>query len=323
MDAKTLNYIEKANEHRFKDGLSRRRFMGGLVAAAGGVAGAGALGTTSVALADDVPTMINTAITAEALAVTYLGAVIEGAFAVAVGPLAVVKAVLVAARAEEQDHYNYLAAAGAKPLTTTFTVPASANPADPHAALSTIAAAEGLFVNAYLAACNEFASQGNYKLATVAASILGVEAEHRALARVALAITGDDSFNPADNVSFEPAPLPSVSAVGQKLKDLGFIGGSGTPAQYPGPGAIDPTGVTSRTPPSLTPEHPGCPPQGGGNGQGGNGQGNTNTAPGMPNTGEPVAGGFDVPGALLGAALGGGGAVLIGALRSRISRSRE
>jgi hypothetical protein len=300
MELERLEYIERVNRERFRDGVSRRCFMATLIAAGGGAAGIAALGSTTTALADSVTTIINTAITAEALAVTYLGAVINGAYANVSGSDATIKAVLQAARAAEQDHYNYLQAAGAKPLTLTFTVPSSANPNDKTAALKTIAAAEALFVNAYLAAVNQFAAGGNYKLATVAASILGVEAEHRALARAALVLGGDSSYSPPNDVAFEQAPLPSVSAVGQQLQQLGFIGGSGTQAQYPGPGTIDSTGVSGTTPPSLTPE----------------------STPGMPNTGAygtqlgavPELG---VASGLAGLALGGGAVALATALRRR------
>ncbi|HZU19273.1 MAG TPA: ferritin-like domain-containing protein [Candidatus Dormibacteraeota bacterium] len=302
MELERLEYVERVNQERFRDGVSRRRFMAQLIAAGGGAAGIAALASTTTALADSTATIINTAITAEALAVTYLGAVITGAYANASGTDATVKAVLQAARAAEQDHYNYLQAAGAKPLTLTFTVPSSANPNDKTAALKTIAAAEGLFVNAYLAAVNQFAAGGNYKLATVAASILGVEAEHRALARTALVLGGDSSYAPPNDVAFEQAPLPSVSAVGQQLQQLGFIGGSGSQAQYPGPGSIDSTGVSGTTPPSLSPER----------------------TPGMPNTG--VRPGSDagpelgVASGLAGLVLGGGVVAAATALRRRASR---
>ncbi|HLH69168.1 MAG TPA: ferritin-like domain-containing protein [Candidatus Dormibacteraeota bacterium] len=304
MELERLEYIERVNRERFRDGVSRRRFMAALVAAGGGAAGIAALGSTTTALADSTATIINTAITAEALAVTYLGAVINGAYANASGTDATVKAILQAARAAEQDHYTYLQAAGAKPLTLTFTVPGSANPNDKTAALKTIAAAEGLFVNAYLAAVNQFAAGGNYKLATVAASILGVEAEHRALARAALVLGGDSSYSPPNDVAFEQAPLPSVSAVGQQLQQLGFIGGSGSQAQYPGPGTIDSTGVSGTTPPSLSPE----------------------PTPGMPNTGlrDPQPGPApisEVASGLAGLVLGGGTVALATTLRRRTSRS--
>ncbi|MDR0358291.1 MAG: ferritin-like domain-containing protein [bacterium] len=304
MELERLEFIEKVNGKQDKDGLSRRRFMQGILVAGGGAAGLATLGTGD-AFADDLGTIINTAITAEALAVTYLGAVINGAFANASGMDATVKAILNAARAEEQAHYNYLASAGAKPLTTTFTVPASANPNDKTAALKTIAAAEELFINAYLAATNQLASQGNFKLATATAAHLGVESEHRALARAALVLGNDSSYAPPNNWDFSQAPLPSVSAVGQKLKELGFIGGSGTSAQYPGPGSIDASGVTGTSVPSLTPEG----------------------APGMPSTGAPANSGSALTGALptgvAGLALGGAGAALISLLRGRLGRTSE
>jgi hypothetical protein len=297
MEPERLEYIEKVNWRLFKDSVSRRRFMEGLLIAGGGATGLAAVSGGVTAFAEDTGTIVNTAATAEALAVTYLGAALQGAFANASGTDATVAAILTAARATEQDHYQYLVNAGAKPLTTTFTVPSSANPADKTSVLQTLVAAEGLFVNAYLAAVTSFAAAGNYQLAQVAASILGTEAEHRTLARAALVLAGNNSFAPPNNVAFEQAPLPSVSAVGQKLKDLGFIGGSGTQASYPGPGSINAAGVGGTSPPTLS-------PSGGA---------------GMPSTGaHPATAGGLGSGGLAAVVLGGGaGAALAGLLRNR------
>lgn len=305
MEIERLEYIERVNSDRFKDRVSRRKFMGVVLAATGGAVGASALGSSAVlADSEDLTTILNLAATAEALAVTYLGAVINGAFANTSGTDATVKAVLTAARAEEQAHYNYLTAAGAKPVTTTFTVPASADPSNKTKALQTIEAAEGLFINAYLSAVATLAGHGNHKLAVVAASILGTECEHRALARAALVLGGDSSFSPPNNLDFEQAPLPTVTAVAGKLKELGFIGGSGTAAQYPGPGNVDAAGVTGTNPPELE-------------AQGG--------APGMPNTGTPPGqhAGLIPPGlGVAGLAVSGGAAALL-ALRRRADRMKD
>ena len=71
--------------------------------------------------------IINTLATAEGFAVTLLGAALEN---VAGGKLALNpehQQALRAARAEEQAHYASLTGAGAKPSTTTFTLPIRAS----------------------------------------------------------------------------------------------------------------------------------------------------------------------------------------------------
>ncbi len=61
--------------------------------------------------------IIDTAATAEALAVTYLTAVVKSASGT---PVAKFVPVLKAANAEEYDHYKVLRGLGAKPITTKF-----------------------------------------------------------------------------------------------------------------------------------------------------------------------------------------------------------
>lgn len=255
MDAEVVRFVEKVNTKKFRDGMSRRGFLGGLLATAGGAAGlammprsAHAEATSTAGSGNAVTEILNTAITAEALAVTYLGAVINGAG----GLTPVETSVLQAARAEEYAHYQFLKGAGATPQTLTFYVPNTAMVTDRITALETIAAAEGLFINAYLSAIATFSAKGMHSLAVYAASILGTECEHRSLARAALTLEGVTGYAPPNNLDFEQATLPSVAAVASQLKSLGFFGPGGVKAPFDASGIVS-SGVSGSTPPQLDP----------------------------------------------------------------------
>ncbi len=199
------------------------------------------------ATCESVQDIINIAATAEAFAVTALGGALENA---AMGKLALnaehVQA-LTAARAEEQAHYQFLTGAGAKPLTTTFTVPDPKIVTDVPTFLKTLIMLEEAFIAAYLAAAQEFAILGEARLAQVALQIGAVEAEHRAGVRFFAIQAGVLSGTPND-VAFEKALFTSVGQAAAALQQLGFIGGSGEQITYPGPGVIDFTGVTQLQP---------------------------------------------------------------------------
>ena len=51
-----------------------------------------------------------------------------------------------------------------------------------------------------------------------------------------------------NDVAFEKAMFTSVGQAAAALQQLGFIGGSGPQITYPGPGAIDTTGLTNLRP---------------------------------------------------------------------------
>lgn len=129
---------------------------------------------------DEVKTLIDTAITAEALAVTYLSGLIQHAGATGVTKFA---DVLKAANAAEYDHYKALKSLGAKPLTTRFWAPDDFF--KPGHVFPTLEVAETLFVNAYLIGIGTFVKAGKPDYARYAGEILGTEAEHLTLARYA------------------------------------------------------------------------------------------------------------------------------------------
>lgn len=202
----------------------------------------------AMAQSEDVSTIINIAATAEAMAVTLLGAAIAGAAGYdnadgSKGLAAPLVSILKAAQSAEQAHYAYLTGAGAKPLTTTFNIPDPKIASDTTTLFKTIEALETAFISAYEAAAMEFAAMMKPDLVKVALQVGAVEAEHRALARLAL---GDALPH---NVAFEAAQFATVGDAANALKQLGFIGGTGTAVSYGDyAGKVDNSGMTELTP---------------------------------------------------------------------------
>ncbi|MGH2442097.1 MAG: hypothetical protein ACRDFX_02890, partial [Chloroflexota bacterium] len=99
---------------------------------------------------ESIPTIANTAVTAEYLAVTVLTAAINST-ALNLASNALLLAITQAALAEELDHLKFLRdGLGAVPLTTTFTVPDPKILTDPKTFLATLEIAESIFVAAYM-----------------------------------------------------------------------------------------------------------------------------------------------------------------------------
>lgn len=197
---------------------------------------------------ESVSDIINIAATAEAMAVSLLGAAIAGASGYtnadgSKGLAAPLVTILKGAQAAEQFHYMYLTGAGAKPLTLTFNIPDPKIATDMVTLFKTIETLEAAFIAAYMAAAKEFAQMNNPGLVKVAMQIGGVEGEHRALARLAL---GDTLPH---NLAFEVAEFNTVGDAAAALQKLGFIGGSGTAINYNDfAGKVDSSGETNTTP---------------------------------------------------------------------------
>jgi hypothetical protein len=200
------------------------------------ILGSGAVGH------ETVQQIINIAATAEAFAVTALGGALANAAAGKLALSAPQIRALTAARAEEQAHYLYLTGAGAKPLTTTFTIPDPKIVTDVPTFLTTLIVLEEIFVAAYLAAAQQFAMLGRPRLAQLALQIGAVEAEHRVGVR-SFAIDAGVLTGTPNDVAFEKALFTSVGGAANVLRSQGFIGGGGAQVTYPGPGTIDFTGV--------------------------------------------------------------------------------
>jgi len=204
-------------------GLTRRALIG-RAAATAAIVSAGAPG---VALAQgaggqagQVSQIVDTAVTAEALAVTYLTGLIEHASATGVSKFV---DVLKAANAAEYDHYKALISLGAKPLTTKFWAPdAFFRPGEPFKVLEL---AETLFVDAYLIATTAFVKAGKVDLARYAGEIGGVEAQHLALVRFARNELPNDR-------SFQSYAIKDIGAIVAALEKAGV--GFGKPGAKPG-----------------------------------------------------------------------------------------
>lgn len=236
---------ESAILESIKSRMSRRTLFLGAAGTAAAIAIPGAAraqGPTTLSLPffptvpgtyspESIPQMINVAITAEALAVTFLTAALKSS---ALGLNSVETAIIQAALVEEQDHYDFLASLGATPITTTFTVPDPKMLSDKVTFFTTLWAAESVFVAAYLAAVRQGAEIGQPTFSLIAAEVMGVEAEHRALARAALALNGDSAGIPPNDKGFETGFLLHVGDAVGILTTLGFVGGTGIQASYPG-----------------------------------------------------------------------------------------
>ncbi|HEY3763833.1 MAG TPA: ferritin-like domain-containing protein [Gaiellales bacterium] len=201
-------------------GLSRKD----LIARAGAVAaGAGALGMLSTATAraatcsDTVQNIIDTAAVAEGLAVTtyFHGIRSPSVF----NELSDQKPYLRGALSEEHHHLHTLIGAGAAVPPEKYHYPKGMF-ASAEEFATVVVALERAFISAYGAAVTRFAELNQPALANLAARILGVEAEHRVLAR-------DILGKPLPNdLCLEPALFKCVSEAGAALGPF-LHGGSG------------------------------------------------------------------------------------------------
>ena len=213
------NVLEDVGTSRHtRAALLKRASIGVLAASGVGLLPESAFGMSR---GDTVESVVTTAVTAEALAVTYLTGVIKTLGAKE--PVKRFLPVLKAANAAEYDHYKVLRSLGAKPLTTKFWAPAAA--LTPEGVFPTIEAAETVFVNAYLVGITVFSKAGKPDLARYAGEILGAEAEHRALARFA-------QGKLPDNRAFESYALKTTGQHVAELEKLGI--GFGKQGSKPG-----------------------------------------------------------------------------------------
>jgi len=196
-------------------------------------------GATSSSPGAQIQQIIDTAVTAEALAVTYLSAVIKKAPGT---PVAKFVEVLKAANAEEYDHYKALMGLGAKPIATRFWAPDAFFGPHLSGVFPALEVAETLFVNAYLIAITAFAKAGKADLARYASEISSVEAQHLALARFA------DNKLPND-VGFTDYSITSIDGIVAALEKAGV----GFGKQGSAPGKF----VTFAPPPADTVTHVG------------------------------------------------------------------
>ena len=235
-DSSVAPETRKALLKRASTGLLAAGGIGTLIAACGGSSSSSGsasapaatssststAGAASSSPAAQIQQIIDTAVTAEALAVTYLSAVIKKAPGT---PVAKFTDVLKAANAEEYDHYKALMGLGAKPIATRFWAPDAFFGPNLSGVFPTLEIAETLFVNAYLIAITAFAKAGKANLARYASEISGVEAQHLALARFA-------SNKLPNDVGFTDYSITSIDGIVSALEKAGV--GFGKQGSAPG-----------------------------------------------------------------------------------------
>jgi len=231
---------------------SRAAMIGGAVAGAGLLlAGTAAVGTQS-ALADDVVpgictdsvrTIIDTALSAERVAMAFYYTVLTtpavmrdhrlGGRAASLSEVGRRRTgtpghvrYLQAALDAEAKHAAMLMAAGASsPVTHAYfpqeTFERLGTSSDRQSALGVLDTLEAAFVDAYAVAVSQLLRLGRRDLAGVTARIMGVEAEHRALGR------GISGIAPANNLTLESVPFACAGDVGKVLRP--FITGHDLP----------------------------------------------------------------------------------------------
>ena len=147
-----------------------------------GCGGGSSSGSSSGSTGDQ--DILNAAATAEGLASTmYANIISSPLYTSGLAGNAADQAYLVAAFEQEVLHYNLLLSVGAKPLATTFYFPTGmfGSSSTYGTTINTLVTLEDAFIAAYLIGISSFSAVGNKVLA---GQILGVESEHRTLARV-------------------------------------------------------------------------------------------------------------------------------------------
>lgn len=204
--------------------VSRRRFLAGasalsLLAAVRGFRPVRAR-TATEALLDDTAA-------AEALMVTYLAVARTRASSLSLDDTMV--RMIRSAQCEDGAHLDNLIARGGSPSTVTFTI-ADSGFADSTSFANTWMNLVSIMNGMYMAAARQAAESDQPDLVEVFYQIGAVEAQHFALLRLAVG-----ERIPA-NRAFAEWQFDTVQDAIAAFRRLGFIEGSGTAYDYPGPG---------------------------------------------------------------------------------------
>jgi hypothetical protein len=265
---KILKYEEVIESNVSRRGLLNLIGAGTMTLAAGGLlAGCGgnstSVATKSASGGNMDAAIINAAAVAEALATTMYYNLIKGAIYADLAGNAPDRAYLVAGFEQELDHYNALVSLGATPVPTgtNFYFPTNMF-TDKQTTVNTLVTLEDAFIAAYLIGVRDFLTNASK---VIAGQILGVESEHRTLARVVandLGLTYTQGLSgvpesvvapshTANNLAYErtfSSALPNINAVvtalGPFLKP-GSAGYSSTGFAFAGPHATLPPGTPS------------------------------------------------------------------------------
>ena len=225
--------------------ISRRSFVKGAGAVAAGLtlAQAGLL-RAAAAQSESIQDILNITATVEAFGVTFLGVGLDNAKKGLFNKPwpADVLAVVEAARAQEQFHFDFFQSAGGRPLVTTFTLPDPKVVTDFDMFFAAVVEQETAETAAQIAAIRVFTEQKRPDLVKISFQYGAEEAEHRVLANYTR------GARPANNIAFAPVLFDSVGGVLASMRQRGIIDGPVPGASFPGPGTIDPTNVIERTP---------------------------------------------------------------------------
>jgi hypothetical protein len=200
---------------------------------------AGALASPALAnipCAEPMQRVLDLAVTAEALAITFYQRVITTPGGLFGRLRSEQQGYLRLALDEEHAHYNYLIGRGAQPLTKRFYFPASIFSFSGFPIfLAAMEAIETASLGLYLAATRRLGELGQPLLAEIVAQILGVEAEHRVIGRE----LAQSAPPPPNNLCFEPATAACVTWAFEPFQPF-LNGGANTegPFDLPSPAAI-------------------------------------------------------------------------------------
>lgn len=199
----------------FGDNVSRRSLLklfgvgAAVTAASAFLAGCGGgSNNSSSSGSNSDQAILNAAVTAEALASTmYANIITSSLYTTGLAGNGPDQAYLVAAFEEEVNHYNLLLSVGAKPLATTFYFPSGmfGGPSTYQTTVNTLVTLEDAFIAAYLIGISTFSLIADKVLA---GQILGIESEHRALARV---IANDLNLTETTGLSGSPESVVAPS----------------------------------------------------------------------------------------------------------------
>ncbi|GAC1689465.1 MAG: hypothetical protein PVS2B1_11310 [Candidatus Dormibacteraceae bacterium] len=201
---------------RFLNSLAGRRgFLKAGVGASAGLAAFGITNLPALAATTSVGEILNIAVTAEQLAVTFYSNGVARAKELGLrgASLDYIKAALI----EEQIHLDFFATNGGVGLVNTFSFPDPDTFDDLNNFIATQQTLEGVFDAAFIAAVGDFYDLGQRGLAQIACQVAMIESEHRALGR---AIVG---LAPADNWAYGINSLKHVNDAPALVAAAGFF----------------------------------------------------------------------------------------------------
>jgi len=236
---------------RLGDRLSARLTRRGVLSATG-LAGVGLLASQLDLLqsaAQDstaVLAIIEPLATLESLAVTMIGVGRQRGDDLGIATNA--SRFLRAAQCEDEAHYHFLTAAGAKP-DESFSIAEDVFD-DRESYLSALFVVKEIAVGATMAAARQFAARGELGLVEIAYQIGTTEAQHLALARF---FRGDQIAN---DRAFAKWRFTTSAESRSALTDAGYLGGDGDSFAFPGPLSRQCRGVFGLVPETTDDQFP-------------------------------------------------------------------